>query len=153
MAIVLFDGDPLSWEVVFAAFIAGLFIGLIFVVATRWTVNRELSRIVIQVNDDEKVLKESFANHFEDTKGIRGKLVLTDRKLIFKSMIRNIHIEPVQEVFELDQLEKVSKTKMLKLIPNGLTIRLHNNTTEKFVVEDADEWVKILHQRTGQFAS
>jgi len=145
-------GGVISWAVVLSSFVAGILIGFIFVVATRWTVKRELSRIVIQFNEGEKILKESFVSRFEGTRAVWGKLMLTDRRLIFKSTILNIHIQPVQDVFELEQFEKVSKTK-INLFRNGLTIGLKDSRTEKFVVEGAGEWVEVLDHQISRVSN
>ena len=74
--------------------------------------------------------------------GVGGKLVLTDRRLIFKS--HKLNIQNHLEYFELSQIERLQATRPFKILRNGLMLELADNSTHKFVVDDPDGWVASI---------
>lgn len=144
MARLIF-GTGVSWDQVPSSIAAGLLVGFIAALLTQWSTKRHLRNIVIPLEQAESIIKEGVANHLKGAERVRGKLVLTNKRLIFKShqYARQNH----QAVFAIDEITNVSKTKTSKLMPNGLTIMVDDNRTEKFVVESAGEWAEAIGAR------
>jgi hypothetical protein len=103
-------------------------------------------KIIVETADNESIIKEGGANHFKGKEGVGGKLVLTDRRLIFKS--HKFNIQNHQDNFDLRQVEKLQATKTLKFLENGLTLELMNNDRHKFIVDEPTDWIeKIMKQK------
>ncbi len=76
--------------------------------------------------------------------GVGGRLYLTNKRLVFKS--HKLNIQNHQLSINLIDVIGFNKYKTLGIINNGLSIQTAQNTTEKFVVEQADEWINKLTQ-------
>lgn len=126
--------------------IGGLVAGLLFALTMQYAAKGLVKKVVMNVADDEQIIKEGSANHFKGREGVGGKLVLTNRRLIFKS--HQFNMQNHQQTFNLDQIEGVRTTKTLKILENGLTLDLVNNVSHKFIVDEPTDWVdKISNQR------
>ena len=73
--------------------------------------------------------------------GVGGKLYLTNWRLVFQS--HKLNIQNHQLSINLMDIQSVGRYKTLGLVNNGLTI-VTTNTTEKFVVEQVNQWIKQL---------
>lgn len=124
--------------------IGGVVTGLAFALVITWLTNRLYKRTIVEITDDEKLIKEGGANHFRGKEGVGGKLVLTDKRLIFKS--HNLNIQNHTQHFELPQIQNVQSTNTLGFLTNGLQLQLVNNDVHKFVVDEPGEWVKALEE-------
>ncbi len=129
--------------------VAGLIAGLIFSLIIDLAAKRLFKKITIEIPEGERVIKEAGANHFKGKESVGGKLVLTDKRLIFKSHKMNILNH--QDSIELAQINNINATKILNLFNTGLTIDLLNNEKHKFVVDEPSEWVSSieLQKKTG----
>lgn len=127
-------------------FIVGMLLGrLVMFLIVRFT-RKFVARIAVETNPGEIVVKEGGANHFKGVKGVGGKLVLTDKRLIFRS--HELNIQSHQDSFELAHIRDVQVTKMLKILENGLMLKFKNETLERFVVDDPADWVSLIgHQK------
>ena len=90
----------------------------------------------------ETILLETGANHFKWFEGVGGKLYLTNKRLVFKSHQFNIQNHLL--ALNLSDIKKVDRFKSLGMRHNGLTVRTVSNKTEKFVVQQPDQWAKYL---------
>jgi hypothetical protein len=107
---------------------------------------RLFQKIIVETAANEIIIKEGGANHFMGKEAVGGKLVLTDKRLIFKS--HKFNIQNHQENFELEQIEKVGATSTFKLLKNGITLELMNNVKHKFIVDEPTDWIeKIENQK------
>lgn len=129
--------------------IGAIVFGLLFTLAMTFIVRKLDKTIQVGVGPDETVIKEGGANHFKKGEGVGGKLVLTDRRLIFKSHKYNIQNHEVS--FDLGQLSEVRASEMLKFLHNGLTVKLINRGEEKFIVDEPQEWITSITKQKLQF--
>lgn len=126
--------------------IGGLIAGLLFATIMQYTAKKIFKKVIIETADSENIIKEGGANHFKGKEGVGGKLVLTDKRLIFKS--HKFNIQNHQDNFDLRQVEKLQATKTLKFLENGLTLELVNNDRHKFIVDDPTDWIEqIMKQK------
>lgn len=83
--------------------IGGLIAGLLFATIMQYTAKKIFKKVIIETADSENIIKEGGANHFKGKEGVGGKLVLTDKRLIFKS--HKFNIQNHQDNFDLRQVE------------------------------------------------
>jgi hypothetical protein len=96
----------------------------------------------IETNTGEEVVFETAANHFKGIEGVGGKLYLTNQRLVFKS--HKLNIQNHELSIDLKAIDSVARYKTAGLINNGLSITTSQNVTEKFVVDQIDEWIGRL---------
>jgi GRAM domain len=125
--------------------IIGLIVGLVFSFIITLLTNRLYKKTIVEMSEDEKIIKEDGANYFKGKEGVGGKLVLINNRLIFKS--HKLNIQNHQDNFELQKIEKVEVTKTLGIFKNGLTIELRNKEMHKFVVDEPDEWINQIENQ------
>lgn len=104
-----------------------------------------LKGTMIDTKAGESVLFDTGANHFKGAEGVGGKLYLTNKRLVFKS--HRFNIQPHELSINLSDINKVDKFKTLGFVNNGLSLTIINNKTEKFAVQQIDEWVKQLTEK------
>jgi hypothetical protein len=144
-----FTGELLTWGICVLTLAAGIIAGLLFALSMKLLVKRLHNTINVHVEDDEQILKEAGANHFKGLEGVGGKLVLTDKRLIFKS--HKYNVQNHQDTYGLDQIDTVLKTKTLNIISNGLTIGLRDQRRERFVIDRPEEWVKCIERQKSLY--
>jgi hypothetical protein len=100
---------------------------------------------IIDIDPDEEIAFQTPANHFKGVEGVGGKLYLTNKRLIFKS--HKLNIQNHQLSISLTDVNRADGYKTLGVVNNGLAIDTKQNTSEKFVVEQVDEWLRQLADR------
>ena len=130
-----------------SALIGGACSGLLFVWLTGLFVKSKwLGKVTkIDTQADESVLFETGANHFKGVEAVGGKLYLTNKRLVFKS--HKFNIQNHQLSIKLSDIDKIERNKTLGLVNNGLSVRTVDSQSEKFVVQQIDEWLNQLTQR------
>lgn len=123
--------------------ISGLLFGWLMGLFSKSKFDKETT--TIDTEPDETIIFQTPANHFKGIEGVGGKLYLTNKRLIFKSHKFNIQNHELST--NLTDINSVDRYKTLGVVNNGLLIITNNNTTEKFVVEQADQWLKKLTAR------
>jgi hypothetical protein len=126
---------------IFAGAIAGLVFG--FVIEKFRSSKLVNNSTKIDIDEDEKIIFETPANHFKGAEGVGGKLYLTNKRLVFKS--HKFNFQKHELSLPLHEITKVERYKVLFMINNGLNVQTVHNTTERFVVEKAGEWYAQLH--------
>ena len=101
----------------------------------------------IETDPDEHILFETPANHFKGIEGVGGKLYLTNKRLVFKS--HKLNIQNHQLSIQLIDIKNVDRFKTLGLVNNGLSVITIDDKTEKFVVEQMENWIKYLTEKSG----
>ncbi|OIR14367.1 GRAM domain protein [mine drainage metagenome] len=138
---------------VFKSIVAGLVAGAISGVVFGWLIGLfSKSKFVkqtskIDTEQDENILFETPANHFKGIEGVAGKLYLTNKRLIFKS--HKLNIQNHQLAIQLTDINDVGRYKTLGVVNNGLSITTVNGKTEKFVVEQVEDWIKFLTEQNS----
>lgn len=129
-----------------SSILGGIFVGFGFAFSIKFYGKWLYKKVIVEMQGGEKLIKESGANHFQGKEGVGGKLVLTDKRLVFKS--HKFNIQNHESNFDIQQIEKVQTTKTLGILTNGLTIGLINKIEHRFVVDDTHDWVKeIINQK------
>jgi hypothetical protein len=91
---------------------------------------------------DENILFETPANHCKGIEAVGGKLYLTNKRLVFKS--HKLNIQNHELSVQLTGIKSIDRHKTLGVVNNGLTLTTIDNKTEKFVVKQAENWIKYL---------
>jgi hypothetical protein len=125
---------------IIAGLISGFLFGWIMGLFIKSKFVKETTKI--ETGHDEKILFQTPANHFKGIEAVGGKLYLTNDRLIFKS--HKLNIQNHQLSITLAAINTFERYKILGVVNNGLSIITNHNTTEKFVVEQVEEWVKQL---------
>lgn len=124
--------------------LTGFTTGLIMVfVMYRFTSSKFVAKnTAIEVGTEEKIVFEGLVNHVKGIEGVGGRLYLTNKRVIFKSHGLNIQDHlleiPVQDLISVENIRP-----KLGIIKNGLCIKTTSGV-EKFVVNDAQKWMKHL---------
>jgi hypothetical protein len=147
----LFTNDNLTSKEIIKSVFSGIIAGIISGFLFGWLVGLfNKSKFVkettmFDTDPDEVIVFETSANHFKGFEGVGGKLYLTNKRLFFKS--HKLNIQNHQLSISLADISSADRYKTLSLVNNGLAIITKQNTTEKFVVEQVDEWLKQLADR------
>jgi hypothetical protein len=139
-----FAQDSISLTDIFWVITTALLFGLLFTYFAKFFTARQLKKIEIEMDEDETELKEAGANHMVGLEGVGGKLVLTNKRLVFKSHHLNIQTHQLDIIFAKIQSMKVSKS--IGLLENVLLMTI-DNQEHKFIVEDPAEWIEAISTR------
>lgn len=101
--------------------------------------------VVIDLQSDEEIIYEAGANHSRGMFPSGGRLVLTNKRLIFKTHKNNSEIYELS--LQLSSLKMVSVTKRMKLMRRGLKLESTDNKTIEFTVENPDMWVDKIQDK------
>jgi len=149
----LLTHDDLSTKNVIISIFSGLFggvlAGLLFGWLMGWFSNSKFftKGTKIDIAIDENILFETPANHFKGVEAVGGKLYLTNQRLVFKS--HKLNIQRHQLIMNISDIQKVSRYRTMGLVDNGLSVTTINGSTDKFVVQQADEWFIYLTDKNG----
>lgn len=127
----------------FGGSLSGLFFGL----TAGWFGNSKsiMKGTEISVEKDETILFEAPANHFKGIEAVGGKLYATNKRLVFQS--HKFNFQNHQLSIALTNIASVNKYKVMGVANTGLLITTDENKTEKFVVQQPEEWMKILQNQ------
>jgi hypothetical protein len=95
------------------------------------------------LNDKEIVIKKSRANHMKLLEGVGGKLILTNRRLVFKSHFFNIQTH--EESIPLKDILLI-EAKHSDFVSGKMSIHLKKGGIETFYVPHRKSWVKDIQQ-------
>jgi hypothetical protein len=121
--------------------IEGLSAGFLFGHTVYYFGKRTDKAVQFDPEPGENLLFQSGANHFQGLEAVGGKLILTNKRLVFKSHSLNIQRHTLS--VPLSQLQHAERYKTMGLVNNGLKI-VTGTGTEKFVVDKAAEWQSML---------
>ncbi|MCO5287644.1 MAG: GRAM domain-containing protein [Chitinophagaceae bacterium] len=133
--------------------VSGLFVGALSGLLFGWFIglfanSKSLTKDTkIDTDTGETILFDTGANHFKGAEAVGGKLYLTDKRLVFKSHKFNIQNHELS--INLSDIDKVNRYKTLGLVNNGLSVTTIDNKTEKFVVQQIEEWLNQLIEKNG----
>jgi hypothetical protein len=128
-----------------AGLISGLLFGWLTGIFARSKFVKNTTGIVTKPG--EVVVFQTAANHFKGIEAVGGKLYLTNQRLVFKS--HRLNIQNHELSIDLTDIISITRHKTAGLIKNGLSITTSQNLTEKFVVEQIDEWVERLSVKSN----
>jgi hypothetical protein len=124
--------------------LASVFFGIMFTLAMQFFVRYQMKRIVIELEPDEKLVKEGGANRILNLEGVGGKLVLTNKRLVFKSHKLNVQVHQLS--LPLSEIETVEAGKT-GFLNNVLMIYQNDGASNKFIVFEPAEWVKAVETK------
>jgi hypothetical protein len=96
----------------------------------------------VPLEEGETLIFEDNANLFKGQQAIGGKMLLTNKRLIFTPHRHNADINT--ENFFLQEIMGASETKIGSDINNALLLTLSNNVTERIVVNLPLKWVENI---------
>lgn len=145
----LWTADSLTAKTIIKSVVAGLLSGIVsgflFGLIIGWFKSSKFvdTTTKIDTQPDENILFQTGANHFKNAEGVGGKLYLTNKRLVFKS--HKLNIQNHEFSINLTDIAKVDRYKNSGVINNGLAITSKDNKVDKFVVEQASEWIEKLN--------
>ncbi|WP_040214345.1 GRAM domain-containing protein [Clostridium polynesiense] len=97
--------------------------------------------------EGEEIIKEGKCFNCSLLNNQPGKLILTDRRLIFAGP--GLDFERDNLTFNLRDIQSFEKTSAFNLlkpipIPNAIKISTINGETYRFRVQDRDKWLNVL---------
>ena len=100
--------------------------------------------MVVDLKANEVVTKAGDVQYTTNTDQVKGKLILTNQRIYFKT------IQTDQKEFNLEiQPEDISELLYFKtrvFLQNGLTLVVKNGTEIKFVVKNRDSWSTMINR-------
>jgi len=133
--------DGISTRLVVSTLIGGAIAGFLFSLSMEYFANRMIKGIQVEIDANEEVVMEAGANHFKGKESVGGKLVLTNKRLIFKS--HKYNIQNHQESYDLASISNVAATKTLGFLTNGLLLQVVYQP-HRFVVDNPTDWINSI---------
>ncbi len=142
----LFLHKDFNWVSFLFAFISfGLFFGLSYFYLMNKITSTFMRKILIKLNENEVMKHEGPANIFRGIEGVGGKLLLTDKRLIFKS--HKLNIQSGETELLVEDIKEVIPRKTAKLFQNGIRIINKAGDHFDFVVYERDNWLTKIQAK------
>ena len=138
-----FKTEPL-YRLITEGIIFAVVYGLLFYLLTDKLIPILAKSVKPGLLEDEKIKIESPASFLKGFEKVGGKLFLTNKRLIFKAHILNIHRKQIN--FEFGQISEVEKRKISNAPDNGIRVTMASGENFDFVVQDRDKWLEKLHK-------
>jgi hypothetical protein len=101
----------------------------------QWTDNF-VTQTYQPLEDGEEIQGKFGANLFRGWEGVGGRIIVTNRRLLFEAHRYNVQREPLD--IPLHDISDIVPSKTLYLIPNGITVDCHSGQQYRFVVSASD---------------
>lgn len=98
----------------------------------------------IELRNNESVIKQGSANHWQGWEAVGGNLFLTDQRLVFRS--HSFNVQRQETSIELEEVAFVKLRNNFLLVPNGMSIFLRNQQEERFVIWSRKDWVNKIRE-------
>lgn len=136
-------------KIVLAGIVCGIVSGFLFGWIGKGLINSKWIKETTQIDihPGEKIIFQTAANHFKGIEGVGGKLYLTNKRLIFKSHKMNIQNHELS--VNLSDITRVSRYKILGIVNKGIFVVTAQKKTEKFVVENSNDWINHLSRKNN----
>lgn len=135
------EASQINLKIIVSGLIGAIIAGLIFGLFMKY-IFKKGNNIQIELQDNENILKEGLANHKVKYESVGGKLFLTTQRLVFKP--HKINVQRHLFELELNKIKDCNKFKSLGVFSNGLIINTNNNETERFVVNNPNDWITVI---------
>lgn len=135
-----FNWWPFGFNFIFFGFFFGF--GLLYIMTK--TSDRLMKKIEIEIADGESMIHEGPANLFRGIESVGGKLLLSDKRLVFKSHKMNIQSGETQ--FMAAEIKKAIPRKTAKIFRNGIRIITNSGEYFDFVVYERHHWVMKINK-------
>lgn len=97
------------------------------------------------LEQNEQLLYSSYANHFEHTVRMTGKLFVTNMRLFFTTHPLNFKQYELSIPFE--NIVSVTLRNNLKFLSHGFELELKNGHVHQFVVWRRRHWVGLISKQ------
>jgi len=98
----------------------------------------------IELRNNETLIKQGAANHWQGWEAVGGRLFLTDQRLVFKS--HSFNVQRHETSIELEEVAFVKPRNNFLLVPNGMSIFLRKGQEERFVIWSRKDWINKIRQ-------
>lgn len=98
------------------------------------------------LEDDEQIVREGLATHFQGIEAVGGRLVLTNERVRFKSHPFNIQTHDWSVA--RTNISEMEPVRTFGIVPNGLLIKEKSGETQRFVVRDREGWCQHVAARS-----
>jgi len=98
----------------------------------------------IELRNNETLIKQGAANHWQGWEAVGGRLFLTDQRLVFKS--HSFNVQRHETSIELEELAFAKPRNNFLLLPNGMFIYLRKRQEERFVIWSRKDWINKIRQ-------
>ena len=95
--------------------------------------------VATDLDSGEALLHQGPANHFVGSEAVGGSLMLTSKRLRFRS--HKINVQNHDQSLPIERIASIEPVKTLGLIPNGVVVHLRDGTKERFVVGNRSIWL------------
>ena len=138
---LLFHGSW-NWPSAIAGFVGGMIMGLLYAVAMKYTMKNIGKSVVIDLPSGESIAKEGGSTYIKGKAGFPGRLMLTDKQLIFKS--KKINDKDFEESIALSSIQSLKERNFWMGPGNDLMITTNDQQLYRFVVYAPEEWVGAI---------
>lgn len=127
-----------------AGFLLGAVSGLVFGLAIAGFAERQRRRLELpgKEYEGEPLLRQGPANHWLGAEARGGWLILTTRRLVFRSHGKNLRNDHVE--IALAEVSGVDLCRTMWIVPNGLLVRRSGGGQEQFVVQERGAWLAAV---------
>ncbi|MFO8236147.1 MAG: GRAM domain-containing protein [Bacteroidales bacterium] len=95
----------------------------------------------VDLKPNEVVVKATDSQYFKDDHKISGKLILTNQRVYFRSLLHGSNLEILPT-----EIEEIIYFNINKLFPNGLNIITKDGQNLRFKVKQRDSWGKAINK-------
>jgi hypothetical protein len=139
-------GKEFTWETfTFNILFFGFIFGFGFTFLAKRLSRHTLQSIKMELTPGEQILQEAPANLFRGFEGVGGKLLLTNKRLVFKSHKLNIQTGETSLFFE--DIEKAIPRNTAKILQNGMRVIDKSGLQFDFVLNDRDNWIAKINTK------
>jgi hypothetical protein len=128
---------------VFNLIFFGLFFGFGYFFLSHKLDIRSKERNPIKLSEDETIELEGSAKLFRETEWVRGRLVITNKRLIFKSHKLNIQSGEIQ--LALDNIKETESRHKAIVFKNGMSITDNIGQKFNFLVMEQNSWITKIN--------
>jgi hypothetical protein len=122
----------------------GLLFGFGFLYFMKRYSDKMLKKISVALNDGEVIEHEGAANLFRGMEAVGGKLMLTNKRLVFKS--HKLNIQSGETSLELGEINEVIPRKTAYLLNNGIRMMKVSGEHFDFVVYERQDWLSKINE-------
>jgi len=95
--------------------------------------------------DDEVIIRSGPANMFRHGLAEGGILFLTNTRIRFRNHRASAEVGDYS--FPVVHISSVQPRRTLGIVPNGIEVNMSDGRSNRFVVEDRAEWLRLIDQQ------
>jgi len=139
-----FHDKSFSWGLfAFGTIFFGTFFGLSVFFILKKSTQIRMKKIQVELNENEIVRCVGSVVLFQGKEKLSGKLLLTNKRLIFKSDTKNNKF--VETQLDLDEIKEVSSKNSAVLFHNRMSVLNKTGENFDFLVGIGDDWLTKIN--------